>query len=176
MSKAETASEQAARNEAIVRKYADSLWARDQDGVHTPLDALLRKEEEAEMGPGMDAEEIYRVRCEAYVWLLDFFFADGPNPLNVIRRVLSLVKAIKPELIGNMSMEDVATLCDDTGRATVSHRVKRVYTRFLQAQGAKVTKARCQKSERATAKYSEAQMGNQNRKGTGKAKERTRTR
>ena len=120
------------------------------------------------MHPGLDEEEIYRVRCEAYVWLLDFFFADGPNPLEVVRRVLATVKAIKPELLGDMSCADLAVLCDDSGRATVSARVKRVYTRFLAGHGARVTKARFQKSEAAVERYREAQKGNKNRRGTGK--------
>jgi hypothetical protein len=167
MSKSLTAGEQEQKMDAVVRKYAESLWASDQDGGHTPLDALMAKEEMGTRGSAMTEEEVYRVRCEAYVWLLDFFFADGPNPLCVIRRVLSLVKAIKPELIGDMSCEDVAVLCDDTGRATVSARIKRIYTRFLEGHGAKVTKARFQKSDDAVRRYRAAQKGNRNRKGTG---------
>ena len=170
MSKSETAGEQSDRMDAVVRKHAEALWASDQQGGHTPLDALLRKEESARMEPGLDEEEIYRVRCEAYVWLLDFFFADGPNPLEVVRRVLATVKAIKPELLGNMSCEDLAILCDDGGRATVSNRVKRLYSRFLEGHGAKVTKARFQKSAAAVERYRAAQKGNKNRKGTGKRK------
>jgi hypothetical protein len=166
--KSETVAEQEQRMDAAVRKYADALWTSDQDGGHTPLDALMRKEEESARVAGLDEEEIFRIRCEAYVWLLDFFFADGPNPLEVIRRVLSTVKAIKPELIGDMSCEDLAILCDDTGRATVSARVKRVYSRFLVEHGATVTKARFQKSDAAVARYRQAQMGNKNRKGTGR--------
>jgi hypothetical protein len=164
MSKSLTAGEQEQKMDAIVRRHAESLWASDQQGVHTPLDALLAKEDAA-AGSAMTEEEVYRVRCEAYVWLLDFFFADGPNPLNVIRRVLALVKAIKPELIGDMSCEDVAVLCDDEGRATVSARIKRIYTRFLEGHGATVTKARFQKSDDAVRRYRAAQKGNRNRRG-----------
>jgi len=172
MEKSRTAAEQAERMDAVVRKYADHLWSNDHEGSHTPLDALMAKEEAAMAEGGLNEEEIYRVRCEAYVWLLDFFFADGPNPLEVVRRVLAMVKAIKPELLGGMSLEDLAVLCDDKGRATVSARVKRIYTRFLEGHGAKVTKARFQKSEAAVAKYRAAQKGNQNRRGTGAGRRR----
>lgn len=167
MAKAETVAELAARNEAVMRKHADRLYQVD---VHTPLDALLRAEEQAE---GLSESEEQAVRVETFINTLDFIYSDGPEPLRLVRRILVLAKAIKPELLGGMSMEDIAILSDDSGRATVSARLERVYTRFLKEQGARVTKSRCQKKE--TESYREAQKGNTNRKGTGKKQAKRKT-
>lgn len=167
MAKAETVSEQQARNDAVMRKHANALYDVD---VHTPLDELLARE--AEEGGVLSSEEVQEVRAEAFIATMDFIYADGPEPLMLVRRILVLAKAIKPELLGGMSMEDMAILSDDSGRATVSARLERVYTRFLKNNGARVTKSRSQKKK--TSKYREAAVGNTNRKGTGKSGRRSR--
>jgi len=154
----------------VLRKNADHITAGlgslEQE---SPLEALMRKEE-----GDLEGEE-WTIRLEAFHQVLEFLFAEGPEPLAVIRRLYGIVKALKPELTGNMSCEDIALLCNDAvqwdekkgewtaGRATVSARIKRIYNGTLQKAGMRAAKAPFQKSDEAVRTFREAQKGNQNR-------------
>lgn len=129
------------------------LGSMDQE---TPLEALMRAEESAGEG------EEWAIRTEAWHTLLEFFFSEGPEPLAVIRQIYGIVKALKPELIGDMSCEDIALLCGDGGRATVSARIKRIYNNLLTKNGSRA-KAPFQKNPEALRSFSRAQRGNKNR-------------
>lgn len=129
--------------------------------THTPLDALLAREG----GDDGEVEEArHDGRKEAFGALLDYFFAEGPEPLALIRRIYAVAKAIRPHLLGDMSLEDIALLCGDGGRATVGERIKRIYNRYIEERGGGRVKAGFQKSETACGKYAAAQKGNSNRK------------
>ena len=141
----------------VLRKNRERLTAgygslESQD----PAEALMRKEE------GPEPEE-WEIRNEAFRQILEFFFQDGPEPLAVLRRVFATVKAVAPHLVGDMSCEDIALICGDGGRATVSARIKRIYNGKLKESGMKAVKAPFQKSEEAVRTFSEAQKGNKNR-------------
>jgi hypothetical protein len=102
--------------------------------------------------------------------MLDFVFQSGPCPLRVLRHVFALTKAVRPELIGDMSLDDIAIICADGGKATVSARIKTIYNETLQKAGDTRGRASFQKR---SAKYGDAQLGNKNRtKGQAPAKMR----
>ena len=156
------------RIDAVIYKNSDAIAGGAQAHVgHTPLDDLMAKEEGDEA-----AEMVSAVRQETLSRMLDYMFADGCEPINVVRRVFALVKALRPDLIGDMSQEDIAVLCGDGGRATVSARIKRVYNFLLDENGGARGKSRVwhQKSAAAVEAYARAQQGNDNRGKKGKAK------
>lgn len=110
-------------------------------------------------------------RVRGMVRMLDYFYEDGPHPLAVIRRVMAVVKAIRPEILLNMSLAQIAVLCDDgkgrtcDGRATVSERVKRLFEEPIRRSGMHGFKSGFQKTQSANHNYSQAGQGNQNRLG-----------
>jgi hypothetical protein len=130
--------------------------------THTPLDALMREEE------GMPADERV-VRAEAFRAILADFFADGPHPAKVMRRVFALTKAYAPELILNMTCQDLGNMFGET-RAAVSWRINQLHNKRVKAAGANGTHVRFQKSETTRAKYRLAAKGNKNRAKGAKAK------
>lgn len=142
----------------VLRKNRDRMTS-GMGALHgeSPLESLMRMEEG-------DPDEEWKIRDETIQRVLGFFFAVGPDPLEVVRRVFATAKAVSPELLGDMSLEDIALLCGDGGRATVSARAKRIYNRTLEKAGMKAVKAPYQKSEEAVRTFREAQKGNQNRK------------
>lgn len=123
----------------------------------TPLETLMREEGGAE-----DGDE-WKVRGEAFWRMLEYLYEEGPEPLALIRRIYALTKAIAPHLLGDMSMDDIAMLSGDGGRATVSARILRIYNGKLAEAGMKGVKSACQKSDEARETYRGAQMGNRNR-------------
>jgi hypothetical protein len=111
-------------------------------------------------------------RLKAIRGLLDYIFADGPHPLAVIRRIYGITKAVRPNCIIEMSLADLAVLCDDgrgrssDGRATQSARIKRIFEQPIRKAGMRGFKANFQKNESAGESYSRAQTGNKNRLGS----------
>jgi hypothetical protein len=104
--------------------------------------------------------------------MLDYIYEDGPHPLCVYRRLMSVVKAVRPQLTLNMSCAQLAILCDDgkgtrkgDGRATVSARIQRLFDEPIKKAGMKGYKASFQKTESACANYSDSAQGNRNRLG-----------
>jgi hypothetical protein len=100
------------------------------------------------------------------VKLVEFLLSEGKSWRLVTSTAFCLAKALRPHLVASMSLDDIARLSGDAGgRATPSDRIKRLYTRRLEAAGAMGSFAHFQKSPSAVAAMSEAQMGNRNRRG-----------
>lgn len=161
-----TAADVQSRMDSIIYKNADAIAGGAQAHAgRTPLDELLSKEAGSADGDEGSAVDMEYARQEIFHGLLGFFFADGCEPINVVRRVYSVVKAVRPDLIGDMSLEDMAVLLADGGRATVSARIKRVYNCLLDDNSEHSGKSRAwfQKSETARAAYQAVQQGNSNR-------------
>jgi hypothetical protein len=116
-------------------------------------------------------EKNWDERVHGMIRMIDYFFEDGPHPLAVIRRVLAVAKAIRPEAIHNMSLAQIAVLSDDgkgrtcDGRATVSERIKRLFEEPIRKSGMRGFKTGFQKTDSANHNYSVAGQGNQNRLG-----------
>lgn len=132
-------------------------------------EGLSREEIIAAIQESLEAN--WEERTRGMVTMLDYIYADGPHPLAVFRRLVAVVKAIRPKLTLNMSCAQLAVLCDDgkgrssDGRATQSARIKRLYEDPIRKTGMRGCKATFQKDESAVAAYSHAQQGNQNRLG-----------
>lgn len=135
--------------------YRDGRW----DGVEhaTPLSDLLA----TERADGIQTEE-EKIRDEAFARLVDFLFADGPHPGCVVRRIFALAKAIRPQVLCTMSLEEIHLMLGET-RAAGSWRIKKIFSGYLAAAGGRAVKARFQKLDTARAAMSRAQRGNHNR-------------
>lgn len=103
---------------------------------------------------------------------LEYVYQDGPHPLALVRRLIAITKAVRPDLLLNMSCAQLAVLCDDgkgdaktDGRATVSARTKRLFEQPIKDAGMGGFKAGFQKTESAGHSYSRSAQGNQNRLG-----------
>lgn len=137
---------------AVYRRNGESFEAVDN---RTPLDSLLAEEEQ------MDSQEQF-IRVETFRKLLGYVFAEGPDPARSMRRLYALGKSYTPELLFNISDQEIAMIFGET-RAAVSWRRDKLVTKKLEAAGARGTHVRCQKTEGARLKYAKAQMGNRNR-------------
>lgn len=137
---------------AVYRRQGESFEAVDG---RTPADAAMAAEE------GVDEDEQF-IRVETFRILLGEIFSEGPDPARTMRRLYTLVKAYAPELIFNMSDQEMGLLFGET-RAAVSWRRNKLVTDRLAAAGNRGTHVRCQKSEEARARLAAAQRGNRNR-------------
>jgi len=146
-----------------MERRIDDVLHKNRDNLHlvviprTPLEVLLSSE------GGGDAEEREireDERLQTFRGLLEFVFQAGPEPLQVLRHIFAVTKAVRPDLLGDMSLEDISIICADGGRATVSARIQRIYNGTLAKAGMRETRAAFQK----TGNFSAPQKGNQNRK------------
>jgi hypothetical protein len=108
-------------------------------------------------------EHDQRFVFQSYKGLCEFWVSEGYEWRKAVAVQFAIVKALRPALIGSMSLDEIAVLCGDAGKATVSARVKRLFSRRLAAQGMLGTFAHFQKSPEAVEKYRAAQIGNHNR-------------
>ncbi|MDQ8206198.1 hypothetical protein QEH52_01660 [Coraliomargarita sp. SDUM461003] len=134
------------------------------DGVYetTPADEMIRREE-------AESREEWAIREEAFRQLMGFIFKEGPHPAKAVRRLYCLAKAFTPELILNMGVRDLGKIFGES-HGCVQWRLKQVVHGFVEAQSGKKIHLPYQKSEAASAKYSEAQKGNKNRRNGERAK------
>lgn len=116
--------------------------------------------EAAYLREGPDAAKIM---LEVIFWLLGFFFADGPHPGAVMRRLYVFVKKFAPHLIWNMGYRRLGDLFGETG-ANMEWRMSQLDS-YLEAKGVKNVKMPWQKTEEACETYAGVQTGNANRVG-----------
>lgn len=147
-------------NSVLARAALKQGYSAEAVTVRTPLDDLIRGEEV----DGESDDEVAELRRKILRHLLRFFFADGPHPGAVVRRVYAVAKPLTPELIMHMTCEDLANMLGET-KAAHSWRILKIFSDYQRARGVKGFKAAFQKSESARAKYSRAQQGNSNRRG-----------
>ncbi len=95
--------------------------------------------------------------------IIALLVSEAPRWKTVVACSFAMAKAYHSHLLAGMSLDDIATLCGDKGRATPSDRIKRLHNRRVEAAGAKATHVAFQKSETTVRKYSAAQLGNSNR-------------
>ena len=144
-------------NDTLARAAQRQGYTAEAVTTHTPLDDLLQAED--------GDEDQHR---EALGKVLLYFFADGPHPGAVLRRVFGVTLAIRPELILNMNRADLAMMFGET-RAAQSWRIKKIFSGYQRERGVKGFKARSEKSETAVAKYTRLRRGVSNRRGNQRA-------
>jgi len=144
--------------DATLKRVYSREAAHGREPVYhrTPLAELISREE------GESSEE-FAIRCEGADRQLEYFFADGPDPRHVIRRVYAWVKARRADLILNMTHHEIGLLLGES-RAAGSYRVKKIVNRRLKAAGFLGTQLPGQKSSSACEKYAAAAEGNHNRR------------
>lgn len=139
----------------------------------TPLDEVVGREARDPLSTQGAAEEArlaeeWRIRRSAHDMLLEYIFADGPRPDRVIRRVYALAKAVRADLIWDMSYEDLGLMLAET-RAAQAWRFDKIICGTLKAAGFLGFRFPHQKGLSAIPHYAAAQKGNSNRRGGKKA-------
>lgn len=94
--------------------------------------------------------------------LLEDVFADGLDPERVAKRLAVFAHVMAARLLVGATCEEVGRIFDQC-RASVSWRVRRVYNERVERAGG-VAHAAFQKSASVVARYSDAQVGNRNRR------------
>lgn len=122
----------------------------------TPFDEMARREQEQH-----DDEE-RRIREEAHSEWLSWLFEGGPDPERVCKRLFSYARTYRPDLVLNMSMEQIAALFGQ-GRAAEHARAKKDLEGTLKKAGYRNTRLPTGKSQSAREKCAIAQKGNRHR-------------
>jgi hypothetical protein len=141
-------------NVALAKAYRREghTWSGDRSGSR--LEALIAEDMLA--GP---EEEIVR-REMLRRWLRQMW--AGGSLADALKAYYALTRAYWPELLLNMSGEEISTLFAQT-RAAESERVHRLVTRPVERHTQRRGTLRWQKSTSACGKYAEAQRGNHHR-------------
>lgn len=122
----------------------------------TPFEVMVAQE-----ATGHD-EEVALIREEAIGKWLGWLFEGGIKIEEATKRLFVFARGFRPELILNMSGEEIADLFGQT-RAAESHRSRKVIEATLRKAGAKFTDQPYQKSATTRRKCSASAMGNRNR-------------
>lgn len=122
----------------------------------TPFEAMVAQE-----ATGHD-EEVALIREEAIGKWLGWLFEGGIKIEEATKRLFVFARGFRPELILNMSGEEIADLFGQT-RAAESHRSRKVIEATLRKAGAKFTDQPYQKSATTRRKCAASAMGNRNR-------------
>jgi hypothetical protein len=86
-----------------------------------------------------------------------------------------LAKALRPDLLGGMSLADIAVLCGDKGRATPQARIKRQVTDLMAEFFGRPQRVHFQKGVGASRACAAAQAGNRNRRRAARLGKREKT-
>lgn len=161
--------------ELLARMSGEEMWWQERDvadvlGRHA---ATLRAARSVAQGRGALSEWWDELRddpdmetvVETLSGLLAYWLSEGTKWRLVTSVTLCIAKALCPHLIGHMSLEEIAVLSGDAGgRATPSHRIRRLYNHRIEAAGMLGSYVHFQKSPTTCARYAASQIGNQNRK------------
>lgn len=128
----------------------------------SPQRALTPFEELAAREASDHPEEVTLIREEAIGTWLGWLFEGGIKPAEATKRLFVFARGFRPELILNMSGEEIADLFGQT-RAAESHRSRKVIEATLRKAGAKFTDQPYQKSASTRRKCAASAKGNRNR-------------
>lgn len=153
---------------AMSRAAARLAHIGDDVEVRTPLTALLLAEdmERLEAASRSIAEEYGDDFSRTYAaWfgrLLAFFFAEGPHPGVVLRRLYMVARRYGPDLIWGMNGTDLGMMFGES-RAAQSYRINLLFD-GLKAAGVRGNRGAGCKREEARETYAECATGNHNRR------------
>lgn len=111
-----------------------------------------------------DGFEIRQARIDSFQRLMDFIWADGPNPIHALRRLMVITRCGSPQHLMMMNQTEVAVLLNET-RAATSDRELEDWQAFMRDRGFFGAKRPLMKGERAKKKYAAVAKGNHNRIG-----------
>jgi hypothetical protein len=124
--------------------------------------------EAEELGNIEDANEllieISELRVRIAQDLLDFFWACGSQPIQVMKRIFAITRRMSPAHLAFMTFQQVATLLNETKQATQT-REEKVWESWLEEQGFLGTRTYRGKSDQARKRYSIERKGTCSRKG-----------
>lgn len=140
-------------------------WTALND-VQTPAEIAMMRED----GDGEASAERAEERLKMFWRMLDFCMEDFgkmPDKRTVTqcgRRVLALAKFVQHPMVQQWTLKDLARMCGDGGKGTVSARVRKVCNKRVDGAGAH-GKATWQQGSGQRASSAAAALGNRNRRG-----------
>lgn len=140
---------------AIARAYRRRGRTWDPLAEPTTLETMTAREDSLEQGESL-------VRARAVELWLRRVWGSGVSLADALKHLLTDVRAFAPELLINMSGEEIAALFGQ-GRASESWRVKQRVNDVLARAGFRNPQLRHQKSLAACRTYARVQRGNHNR-------------
>ena len=145
-------------SETLARALARS--PREAIDETTPLDQLILREETGWETDGLDPVPSC-AECGSALddlrTLVNYFFKDGPHPWKVMRRVYFLAHSFFPDLVLNMSEEDLSEIFGET-RANCNHSLNLMFANLkVNIPG--------HKSPAARRTYAQIRKNNRNRAG-----------
>lgn len=135
---------------ALITRLREIVLDAEGEGLTGDVDELLTELDELRVRVAQD--------------LLDFFWACGPDPIQVLKRIFAITRRMSPTHVAFMTMEQVATLLNETKQATQT-REEKVWEKWLESMGFLGTRAYRGKSNRARQRYSAERKGSQSRVG-----------
>jgi hypothetical protein len=142
-------------HDALSKAYRKKGRTWDPMEEPTSLDVMTAREDTMEPGESL-------VRARAVELWLRRVWESGVSFSDALKHLLTDVRALAPELVLNMSGEEIAALFGQ-GRAAESWRVRRRVNDFLARAGFRNPQLRHQKSLAGCQNYARAQRGNRNR-------------
>lgn len=119
-------------------------------------------------------DKLWHARARGFADALEFIGQDGPHPIEIVRNFCTFAQAVRPALLMDASLAQLATICGygrehgdrkTDGRGTMAARFKRKCEEPIRKAGMKGFKFPFQKTESACDAYSDSAQGNQNRLG-----------
>lgn len=148
----------------VDRRTAE-VWAANGGGLaFDPINPEIGVGAVLNDGGDEEAWELREARMRCFQGLMDFIWADGPNPIAALKRLFVITRCGSPGHLAFMTQTDVAALLNET-RAATQAREERVWETWLEKQGFFGTRTRLKKSNEAREKYAAAAKGNVSRKG-----------
>lgn len=134
---------------------------------NTPLSALIAAEAGDELLCADSSElTVIEVKREAWRAQLAWVFEKGADPRVAMRRLYALAHEVGPQLLRELTHEEIALLLGDgAGRATSSARSQAIFGGLKSALGIGTEFGTGHKSAGAREKMRASAMGNANRKG-----------
>lgn len=142
-------------HDALAKAYRRKGRTWDPLTEPTSLDVMTSREDSMEPDESL-------VRARAVELWLRRIWESGVNFSDALKHLLTDVRAFAPELLLNMTGEEIAALFGQ-GRASESWRVKHRVNDVLARAGFRNPQLRHQKSQTACRTYARVQRGNSNR-------------
>lgn len=147
---------------ALARKHGAAF-----SETANPLAVLVAKDEESDLLCRGESEvTVWEAKAEAMRSLLDWVFEKGADPRIALRRLYALAHEVGPQLLRDLTHEEIALLLGDgAGRATSSARTQAIFGGLKSALGMTTDFGGMHKTVGARERMSQAQRGNRNRTG-----------
>lgn len=143
----------------VADKQVADAWQRQ--GGQVPWDEVEHSDLTAADVVHVDVagQSVEEIRRTVFLALMEFFWAEGPHPIKVLKRLFHITLNVDPKRLYFMNQTQLARLLNET-RAAFCAREKKVWEEFLSSRGFVGTRGPGKKSDEARATYRRLRRGN----------------